>query len=61
MGIIDSALERAACANCAYWLGFDDNPSGHCRRNSPCHIDDQRCAIWPQTFRSDWCGDHERA
>lgn len=56
---------RPACETCVYWLqgGLHDvKPKiyGQCRRLPPSIVltPEGARARWPQTFTTDWCGEH---
>lgn len=49
------------CRNCHYWMGdrsenakFD---SGFCQRYAPRPSDHDSEACWPQTLKTEWCGE----
>lgn len=50
-----------ACANCRFWQSLEDvrtDSSGKCRRRPPVILAEYG-NTWPETFRSDWCGEFE--
>lgn len=47
--------ERATCETCKWWDGGDAR--GMCRKSAPTASEVGR--VWPWTFRSDWCGEHQ--
>jgi hypothetical protein len=52
----------AMCGNCPMWSATDDSEWGVCRKESPlAELGDQysrNYAIWPETKRGAWCGEH---
>lgn len=56
------------CADCVFWVPHFNSEMGDCRRHAPRLIeamanlpdadpDEQRWALWPQTFIEHGCGD----
>lgn len=51
--------QRPTCETCSYW-DRDENISfeGECRRYAPASASEDVSAIWRDTRRDYWCGDH---
>jgi hypothetical protein len=61
------------CAGCRFWqyvADDDEDRMGDCRRHAPRAAvevlvaddrvdEDQNYALWPLTFGTEWCGEHE--
>lgn len=47
--------EEAFCDNCLFWHGGQSSIQGFCRALSP-QIDRFRHAIWPITYKYNFCG-----
>ena len=48
------------CSNCMFWFDMEDEEiGGLCRIRAPRMGSFHPKAIWPQTRRSEWCGEHE--
>jgi len=48
----ETTSERATCATCRFWGGWDADWRGDCKRSSPGPHG------WPGTIGHDWCGEH---
>lgn len=52
------------CENCLYWREPMPTATADCRRHAPKpdnrFKDNEGMAWWPETHKTDWCGEHTR-
>jgi hypothetical protein len=50
---------KPTCMTCRFWLPDSDGAWGDCRRYPPAPLYPRPAfPIFPQTGKSDWCGEH---
>lgn len=47
----------ASCLTCVFWSTLTSVEAGYCRRHAP-RPSESGSALWPETYKDDWCGDY---